>query len=78
MSRAIGDMAAVFANDGGQSDQSRLTKAVTVLEKEEGLSTMDRAKLMIMAQKDSGFADLIISVKDDATRRTIYDLQLAQ
>lgn len=79
MSEAIGNMAAVFSNDSqqsGESEQSRLGRAVAALAKEEGLTTVNRARLMIMAQKDIGFADLILSVDDSATRNAIYDLQL--
>lgn len=79
MSRAIGEMAAVFGG-GSQTDDlsepARLNRAVKMLEQEVVLTVIDKAKLMLMAQKDIGFADLILSVEDEETRQAVYRLKL--
>lgn len=80
MSQAISGMAAVFSQDStaGESEQSRLARAVKLLGKEEGISRLDKAKLMLVAQKDIGFADLILSVDDAETRSAVYTLKLEE
>jgi len=80
MSRAIGDMAAAFANQdsSGEPEVSPLAQAVKLLSAEEGLSKVEKAKLMLVAQKDIGFANLILSVEDVETRDAIYRLKLGE
>jgi hypothetical protein len=75
MSKSIEGMASVFG--GSQSSEPvRLGQAVALLEKEKDIPTKDKARLMLIAQQDIAFADLILSVKDVDTRHAIYQLKL--
>jgi hypothetical protein len=79
MSEAIGEMAVALSTgsqDSSESEQSRLSKAVKLLGKDERLTVKEKAKLMLIAQQDIGFADLILSVEDEETRCAIYELKL--